>query len=129
MSSLSLDGETGTAAVWLRDLRKQFLNPRACSCTASAFSLCWEERRKCFRNMKNLQISARACSCLLQSHCCCQCPAVSLDSSMFLLSTIVINQYFSEYVMKALSGTVPSVSVFVWRVYLSSAFHSQKCLF
>lgn len=77
--------------------------------------------------------------CLLQPHCCCQCSAVSLDSSRFLLSTIVINQYFSfffpklfisEYVMKPLSGNVPSVSlcVCVWRVYLSSAFHSQKSL-
>lgn len=37
--------------------------------------------------------------------------------------------FISEYVTNPLSGNVPSVSVCVWRVYLRSAFHSQKCLF
>lgn len=52
-------------------------------------------------------------------------------AACFLLSTVVINQYFSffppkffisEYVTKPLSGNVLSMSVFVWRVYRSSAF-------
>jgi len=69
MPSLLLDGETRMAAVWLSSGGSSSLNPRACSCTAHAFSLSWEEEM-----LQKQEKSAELCPCLFQQ----QAPATVL---------------------------------------------------